>query len=93
MDESVNQADEPDVEVEEVEVIEEMIIGRQMEGLGSKSVLSAPSTNTRLHVNYSVAWSWHSENIARHAPYHGTHQGPRCGRFRRAMWGPRFSEE
>jgi len=34
--ESINQADEPDVEIEEVE----MIIGRQMEGLGSKSVLS-----------------------------------------------------
>jgi hypothetical protein len=40
-----------------------------MEGLGSKSILSAPSTNIRLHVNYCVAWSWHSENIARHAPY------------------------
>ena len=69
VDESVNQADEPDVEVEEIEVIEKMIIDRQMEGLGSKSVLSASSANTRLHVNYSVAWSWHSENIARHAPY------------------------
>ncbi len=42
MDESINQADEPDVEVEEVEVIEEVDddIGRQMEGLGSKSVVS-----------------------------------------------------
>jgi len=28
VNESVNQADEPDVEVEEIEVIEEMIIGR-----------------------------------------------------------------
>ncbi len=30
----------------------------------------SPSTKTKLHVNYSVAGSWHSENIARHAPYH-----------------------
>ncbi len=30
---------------------------------------SSPDAKTRLHVNYSVAGSWHSENIARHAPY------------------------
>ncbi len=69
MNKYVNQADEPDVEVEEIEMIEKMIIDRQMKGLGFKSILSTSSTNTRLHVNYSVAWSWHSENIARHAPY------------------------
>ncbi len=39
---SINQADESDVEVEEVEMIEEMNndIDRQMKGLGSKSVFS-----------------------------------------------------
>jgi len=39
---SINQADESDVEVEEIEMIEEMNndIDRQMKGLGSKSVFS-----------------------------------------------------
>ncbi len=30
---------------------------------------SSSDAKTRLHVNYSVAESWHSENISRHAPY------------------------
>jgi len=30
---------------------------------------SFPDAKTRLHVNYSVAGSWHSENISRRAPY------------------------